>query len=111
MNKDERAEIYAAMTELDEDDIFKSTTVLSKTNALFTTILLPDGKPIAVPSVEYVQSLEKLLIQLREQLKKHERFFNRIDAKFRTHKSVINGHSNKMNDMDREMKQKIDRRD
>jgi hypothetical protein len=111
---EDRADIYAAMSEIEDSeaaDRAARNPFLKNTSSRVNTIPLADGKTVEVPSVEYVQELERFIRQQAKQLEKYERQFHRIDAHLRTQRAHINVQGTRINGLNQELDQKIDRRD
>lgn len=116
LNEDaNRAAIYAAMMDAEEDEVERKRSknpLFQQSDAARTvTIPLADGQSVEVPSMAYVRELERLIRAQATLLDKFERQFHRVEHKLRTHRSAINGHNSRINDVGRELDQKIDRRD
>lgn len=103
MTDEERAAIYAAMDEDDNESIQTINTIVPNKGVLV------DGTP--VPTLEYVRHLERVIKTQDENIKRIERQLARVTSLLRTHRSSIHGQNSRINDVARELEQKIDRRD
>jgi hypothetical protein len=111
---EDRADIYAAMAAAEEEEAAERSArnPFTKRANISDTILVPMGDGTAeVPSMDYVRRLERMVREQARIIERFERQFHRIDAKLRTHRTTINGQSSRINDVNRELDQKIDRRD
>jgi hypothetical protein len=115
INEEDRASIYAAMADMEEEETAerkaRNPFTRGKDSGKSVSVPLGDGKSADVPSMEYVQGLERIIRAQAQTIEKFERAFHRIDAKLRTQRAHINGQSGRINDVNRELDQKIDRRD
>lgn len=106
-----RAAIYAAMTDDDDTEEVVGIKLMPTDDSRdFTTVIVNDKK-VQVPTLDYMRRLEQTIQQQARTIQRFERQFNRMASLLRTHRSSLNGQSNRINDVVRDLDSKIDRRD
>ncbi len=106
-----RAAIYAAMTDDEEAEDSIGTKLMPIDESRDFTTVIVNEKKVQVPTLEYTRRLEQTIQQQGRTIQRFERQFNRMASLLRTHRSSLNGQSNRINDVVRDLDSKIDRRD
>ena len=110
----EASDIYAAMSEIDDDvvDAKRFTKPLVGGGAMNfvgkTVSVETNGKTVDVPTTVYVEKLENVIRRQEQAIAKLEHQVRTINYLFRSQKTVV---AKTLNDLRREVDNKIDRRD
>lgn len=113
----DRSEIYAAMA--DEEDDATDTVIASRplisggiTNLKGKSVSITvEGKAVDVATAAYVGRLEEVVMQQKMILEKQGRLLRALEQLLRQQKGGQAQHAAVINDLRRELEQKIDRRD
>lgn len=109
----DRADIYAAMAEMEDDAA--DAAALDKPLVRPQTLNLQGGASVDVNGVDvatlaYVKRLEKIIVQQTVEMSKQARSIRALEQSLRQVRTIANNHSGRFADISRELDQKIDRR-
>lgn len=117
LSEDARADIYAAMAE-DEDEAedarhyAKPLISGGAVNLTGKTVQVQVGdKMVEVATGAYVRRLEQIVQEQDRAMKRQERLLRALGALVRQQRTAANHHATKINDVQRSLDNKIDRRD
>ncbi len=111
LTDEERAALYAAMREIedetdDEDDKLSQEFHVPKSSKDVATL----AGGTMVPTLAYIQKLEQIVKQQQKTIDRHERSFARLASAIRGNRSSLQQQSSRVNDLSRDLDNKIDRR-
>ena len=112
----DRSDIYAAMAEMEEEEAAERSKANPfaqyRQQAKDRSVTVRVGEGTAeVATTAYVRELERLVRDQARKIEKFERQFHRIAASMKNQRSQLHGQNNRINDVVRDLDQKIDRRD
>jgi hypothetical protein len=107
ISEDGRSAIYAAMA---DEEAPERKGIDAEQTSRFVTLNL-NGKVMVLPTMTYVANLERLVQTQARAIQRHERQFHRIAAILRNQRGAHSGTTSALADLQRDLDNKIDRRD
>ena len=110
LTDEERAALYAAMREMEDepDEDGNPSQEFHVPTSSKDVATLAGGT--MVPTLAYIQKLEQIVTQHQKTIDRHERSFARLASAIRGNRSSLQQQSSRVNDISRDLDNKIERR-